>query len=64
MRAEKADIVLMPYNYIVDIQIRKRIGLDLKNTVLIIDEAHNISAVIEESFSFNLDTRTLIILLG
>ena len=58
MRAEKADIVLMPYNYVADARIRDRLKIDLLNDILIIDEAHNISQVIEDSSSFKLDTTT------
>ena len=60
IRAEKADIVLLPYNYIVDGRIRKRLKIDMRNDVLIIDEAHNISQVIEDASSFKIDTLTFI----
>ena len=59
MRSGKADIVLMPYNYIVDGRIRDRLKIDLRDDILIIDEAHNIPQVIEESSSFQLDTSIL-----
>lgn len=59
IRAEKADIVLMPYNYVADVQIRKQLKIDLRRDVLIIDEAHNIPQVFEEASSFKLDTLTL-----
>ena len=42
MRAPKADIVLMPYNYVLDRQIRRVLDIDLEGDVLIIDEAHNL----------------------
>ena len=58
MRAEKADIVLMPYNYIADSRIRDRMKINLRDDIVIIDEAHNIPQVIEDSSSFKLDTTT------
>ncbi|KAH3755922.1 Fanconi anemia group J protein [Pelomyxa schiedti] len=40
--AELAELVVCPYNYVLDPGIRGSLGLSLKNTVVIIDEAHNI----------------------
>ena len=60
MRAEAADIVLMPYNYVSDARIRDRLDINLAQDVLIIDEAHNIPQVIEDSSSFKLSTETFI----
>lgn len=64
MRATKADIVLIPYNYVADSRIRNRLKIDLKEDILIIDEAHNIPQVIEDSSSFKLDTETFKRVLG
>ena len=58
MRTKVADIVLMPYNYLSDARIRKALGINITKDVLIIDEAHNIPQVIEESSSFTLDETT------
>lgn len=60
VRASKADIVLMPYNYVLDRQIRRVLEIDLKGDVLIIDEAHNLPQVIEDTSSFKLTTDTFI----
>lgn len=40
--ADKADIIFCPYNYIIDPTIRESMQLDLKDQVIILDEAHNI----------------------
>jgi Rad3-related DNA helicase len=40
------DLVLMPYNYIVDEQSRKAFSLDWKRAIVIFDEAHNIEQVL------------------
>ena len=64
IRAEAADIVLLPYNYISDARIRNRLEINLKEDILIIDEAHNIPQVIEDSSSFKLSTETFVRILG
>ena len=38
----ESELLLMPYNYIMDYHIRSRLNLDLQESVVIIDEAHNI----------------------
>ena len=53
---EKADIVFMPYNYILDPQLRKANGVDLKNAIIILDEAHNVEKTCEEAASFELSS--------
>ncbi|GLH00003.1 Regulator of telomere elongation helicase 1 homolog [Gryllus bimaculatus] len=49
-----ADITFMPYNYLLDPKTRKNLGLELANSVIILDEAHNIEKVCEESVSHSL----------
>jgi regulator of telomere elongation helicase 1 len=44
-----ADVVFMPYNYILDPLIRKTLTLGVKNTVIILDEAHNVESVASDS---------------
>ncbi|NWI72171.1 RTEL1 helicase, partial [Dryoscopus gambensis] len=39
---QQADIIFMPYNYLLDSKSRKSHNLDLKGTVVILDEAHNV----------------------
>lgn len=53
-RVNLADLIFMPYNYLVDEKIRDSYGLQLDNAVLIFDEAHNITKVQEESTSFEI----------
>ncbi|KAF5271187.1 hypothetical protein FQR65_LT05331 [Abscondita terminalis] len=48
---QQADIIFMPYNYILDPRTRKNIGVDLANNVVILDEAHNIEKICEDSAS-------------
>ena len=57
-RAEFADIIMMPYNYIVDKRIRENFKIDFENSIIIIDEAHNIERVAEDVASFDLNLNT------
>eukprot|EP00667_Euglena_gracilis_P001347 EG_transcript_1347 len=49
-----ADIVFLPYNYLVDPDIRRTLQLSLKNNIVIIDEAHNIAGMMTAAASFDL----------
>ncbi|KFO77522.1 Regulator of telomere elongation helicase 1, partial [Cuculus canorus] len=51
---QQADIIFMPYNYLLDSKSRRAHNLDLKGTVVILDEAHNVEKLCEESASFDL----------
>ena len=49
----------MPYNYIIDEEIRERTAISYRNSIIIIDEAHNIAGCSEESTSFDINTNFL-----
>ncbi|XP_050509376.1 regulator of telomere elongation helicase 1 homolog isoform X1 [Diabrotica virgifera virgifera] len=51
---DQADIIFMPYNYLIDPSIRTRLGINLSNTVVILDEAHNVERLCEESASLQI----------
>ena len=57
--AETADIIFLPYTYVMDPSLQKQISVDLKNCVLLVDEAHNIPSVVTSSSSVTL-TPTLL----
>ncbi|XP_017736746.1 PREDICTED: regulator of telomere elongation helicase 1 isoform X3 [Rhinopithecus bieti] len=56
---QQADIVFMPYNYLLDAKNRRAHSIDLKGTVVIFDEAHNVEKMCEESASFDLTPHDL-----
>ena len=47
----KSDLIFMPYNYIFQKEIRETMNIDLRNNILIIDEAHNVTKNCEEAQS-------------
>ncbi|KAM3961847.1 regulator of telomere elongation helicase 1 [Aphomia sociella] len=53
---QDADIVFMPYNYILDPKSRKANGVELMNNIVILDEAHNVEKMCEESASLQIRT--------
>eukprot|EP00850_Spirogloea_muscicola_P004440 SM000019S04984 [mRNA] locus=s19:321229:329309:- [translate_table: standard] len=53
--ASDAELVLCPYNYLVDPVIRRAMEINLTGAVVIIDEAHNIEDVAREAASFAVD---------
>ncbi|KAH6567719.1 hypothetical protein BASA62_005934 [Batrachochytrium salamandrivorans] len=51
--AETAQVIFAPYNYIIDPHVRATSNISLKDSILIIDEAHNIEGTCMESGSFD-----------
>ena len=56
----KVDIVLSPYNFILDPRVQKSIGLDLKDKIIVFDEAHNMETIAEDAYSSELETSDLL----
>jgi regulator of telomere elongation helicase 1 len=54
-----AEIIFMPYNYIIDPSIRLTLNLEMNNSIIIFDEAHNLESVCCDTASFDLTTRQL-----
>ncbi|WIA37112.1 hypothetical protein OEZ86_014079 [Tetradesmus obliquus] len=53
--ANTAEVIFMPYNYLVDSQSRSQLsGINWTNAVIIIDEAHNIQDACNSNASFDL----------
>lgn len=47
--AENADIIFLPYSYLIEPTLRNEINLN--GTIVIIDEAYNVNQVCEDSSS-------------
>jgi len=58
-RAAGADVIFMPYNYLIDEKIRENFEINYKNSVIIIDEAHNVPQVAEEVSSFEIKSKQM-----
>jgi regulator of telomere elongation helicase 1 len=54
-----ANLTFMTYNYILGPKIRKRINIFEKNSIVILDEAHNICNILENLFSKKLNIKEL-----
>ncbi|CAJ1966607.1 unnamed protein product [Cylindrotheca closterium] len=46
-----ADLIFAPYNYILDASIRKSMQISLKDSIVVLDEAHNVEDTLKESGS-------------
>lgn len=53
---DDAEIIFMPYNYLLDPKMRKANKIDLQNTIIILDEAHNVEKMCEESASTSISS--------
>ncbi|XP_040009350.1 regulator of telomere elongation helicase 1 isoform X2 [Xiphias gladius] len=51
---QQADVIFMPYNYLLDPKSRRAHNIELHGAVVIFDEAHNVEKTCEESTSFDL----------
>ncbi|KAG7395319.1 Fanconi anemia group J protein [Phytophthora boehmeriae] len=56
---EKAHIVFCPYNYILDPSIRKAVGITLHNSIVVLDEAHNVEDTCRSGASLELTDNIL-----
>ena len=58
---ERADIIFMPYNYLIDPRLRDQMGSKIpwKNAVLLFDEAHNIESACADAASFDVSAAHL-----
>ncbi|KAJ1913622.1 hypothetical protein H4219_005131 [Mycoemilia scoparia] len=59
-----AELVFCPYNYIIDPNIRESTNISLENSIVIIDEAHNIEDVCRESASLEITNTEMSNMIG
>ena len=58
--ATKSELILLPYNYLIDASIRSTLrGVDWQDACIIIDEAHNLEQVASDASSFSLTTNDI-----
>lgn len=54
-----AEILFLPYNYLLDPKIRDICKIDLKNAIVIFDEAHNVEKACEQNACASITTTDL-----
>lgn len=50
------DLIFVPYNYLIDPNTRKSQGIDLADSIVLIDEAHNLEGCATDAYSFTLSS--------
>ena len=56
---ERADLVLLPYNYLLDPVVRATVNVDWKNVIIIFDEAHNLERSACDAASVSINSSTI-----
>ncbi|KAE8884292.1 Fanconi anemia group J [Phytophthora fragariae] len=56
---DHANIVFAPYNYLLDPTIRAAVGITLKDSIIVLDEAHNVEDTCRSSASVEVTTDVL-----
>lgn len=57
--AKNADIIFLPYSYLIDPKLREISEIDLSGAIVILDEAHNVSQVCEDCSSASIEERDI-----
>ena len=53
-RCANAEIIFMPYNYLLDADVRRGLDIVWSEAVVVVDEAHNLESAAADSMSFSL----------
>ena len=56
---KNADVIFLPYNYLLDHKIRASLNIDFKGAVIIFDEAHNVQKLCEETASVGVSSQDI-----
>lgn len=51
-----SELILLPYNYLIDASIRATLKVEWKDAIVILDEAHNLEKVASDASSFSLSS--------
>lgn len=57
---KEAEIIFLPYNYLLDPKIRDICSIDLRNAIIIFDEAHNVEKACEQNACASINTSDLV----
>lgn len=57
--SENADVVFMPYNYLLDTKLLKSFKLNLNDAIVILDEGHNVEKMCEDAASVSISSRDI-----
>ncbi|KAK9112453.1 hypothetical protein Scep_019972 [Stephania cephalantha] len=60
--AEEAQLIFCPYNYILNPTIRRSMEVDIKDSIVILDEAHNIEDMARDAGSMDIEEDALFML--
>ena len=53
-RLGSSDVIILPYQYILDSKLRDGLNFDLEGSILIFDEAHNLDKQCEDILGFEI----------
>lgn len=53
-RCSNSEIILMPYNYLLDDSVRRGLDIDWADAIVVVDEAHNLESSASDSMSYTL----------
>ena len=56
---QTADVIFLPYNYLLDHKIRASLDIDFNGAVIIFDEAHNVQKLCEETASVSISSQDI-----
>ena len=56
---QAADVIFLPYNYLLDHKIRGSLDIDFKGSIIIFDEAHNVQKLSEETSSVSISSQDI-----
>lgn len=56
---QTADVIFLPYNYLLDQKIRASLDIDFNGAVIIFDEAHNVQKLCEETASVSISSQDI-----
>jgi chromosome transmission fidelity protein 1 len=60
---DNSDIIILPYNSIINSKIRKSLNIELENKIIIFDEAHNLVENILQTFNGEINFDNLMVIL-